>query len=133
MKRNLLLLFFALVFHFNYSQTITIGLLTDKDSPEVQPLLEQLKAEIRNVVGQDKTVNFKTPLENNHSIETAKANYQSLVNSDADIILSFGVLDNIAIYQQKTYAKPTIVFGSLNSDFINLPPEQKTSQINNIT
>ena len=133
MKKILSLLFFVLVFNINYAQTITIGLLTDKDSPEVQPLLEQLKTEIRNVVGQDKTVNFKTPLKNNHSIETAKANYQSLANSDADIILSFGVLDNIAIYQKQTYTKPTIVFGSLNSDFINLPPEQKTSQINNIT
>ena len=43
------------------------------------------------------------------------------------------MLDNIAIYQYKTYAKPTIVFGSINSDFINLSPEQKTSETNNIT
>lgn len=130
--RKILLLFFILVVKSGYSQ-IRIGLLTDKDTPEVQPLFEQLKAEIRAVVGQDKTVNFNKPLANNYSLETAKNNYKSLINSNVDIILSFGVLDNIAIYQQKTYAKPTIVFGSVNSDFINLSPEQKTSKINNIT
>ncbi|WP_299886869.1 TolC family protein [uncultured Lacinutrix sp.] len=122
-----------LLFQFSYAQDITIGILTDKDSPQVQPLLEQLKTEIRAVVGQDKVVEFIKPLQNNYNIEIAKANYQSLVNGSADIILSFGVVDNIALYQQKTYAKPTIVFGSVNSDFINLPPEQKTSQVNNIT
>ncbi len=133
MKKRLSLLFFVLVFQLSYSQNITIGLLTDKNSPEVQPLLEQLKTEIRAVIGQDKTVNFNKPIENNYSLETAKANYNALVSSNVDIILSFGVLDNIAIYQEKNYAKPTIVFGSLNSDFINLSPEQKTSQVNNIT
>ena len=132
MKR-IFVFFFALILQLSFSQTIEIGLLTDRDTPEVQPLLEQLKTEIRAVLGQDKTVSFKKVLSNNYNLETAKANYQSLVNSDADIILSFGVVDNIVLSQQEKYTKPVIVFGSINSDFINLPPEQKTSGINNIT
>ncbi|MDO5979537.1 TolC family protein [Flavivirga spongiicola] len=132
MKKSLLF-FFVLIFQLNYSQTIKIGLLTDKNSPEVKPLLEQLKTEIRAVLGQGKTVNFKNVLSNNYNLETAKANYESLVNSDADIILAFGVMDNIVLSQQESYTKPVIVFGSINSDFINLPREQKTSGINNIT
>ncbi|TGV03519.1 TolC family protein [Flavivirga rizhaonensis] len=132
MKKSLVF-FFVLIFQLNYSQTINIGLLTDKDTPEVQPLLEQLKTEIKAVLGQGKTVNFKNVLSNNYNLETAKANYQSLVNSDVDIILAFGIMDNIVLSQQESYTKPVIVFGSINSDFINLPPEQKTSGINNIT
>ncbi len=124
-------IFFLL--HFSFAQDITIGIVTDKDSPEVQPLFEQLKTEIRAVVGQGKVVEFLKPLENNYNLETAKANYQSLMNGKVDIVISFGVIDNIALSQQKTYTKPTIVFGAINSDFINLLPEQKTSQINNIT
>lgn len=134
MKKILPFLFFVLIFNLSYAQTITIGLLTDKNTPEIQPLLEQLKTEISAVLGQGQIINFNKPLENNYSLEKAKTNYRSLVdNNGVDIILSLGVLDNIAIYQYKTYAKPTIVFGSINSDFINLLPEQKTSQINNIT
>ncbi len=134
MKKTLPFLFFVLIFKLSYAQTITIGLLTDKNTSEIQPLLAQLKTEISAVLGQDQTISFNKPLENNYSLEKAKTNYSSLVdNNGVDIILSLGVLDNIAIYQYKTYAKPTIVFGSINSDFINLSPEQKTSQINNIT
>ncbi len=132
MKKSLIF-FFALIFQLNYSQSVTIGLLTDKDTPEVQPLLEQLKTEISAVLGQDKTVSFKEVLSNNYNLETARANYQSLVHSDADIILAFGVMDNIVLSQQESYTKPVIVFGSINSDFINLQPEQRTSGINNIT
>jgi outer membrane protein TolC len=134
MKKILPFLFFVLIFKLSYAQTITIGLLTDKNTPEIQPLLEQLKTEISAVLGQGPIINFNKPLENNYSLEKAKTNYSSLVDNNAvDIILSLGILDNIAIYQHKIYAKPTIVFGSINSDFINLSPEQKTSETNNIT
>ncbi len=132
MKKSLIF-FVALFLQLSYSQNINIGLLTDSDTPEVQPLLEQLKTEIRAVLGQDKTVDFQKVLSNNFSLKKAKENYQSLVNGDADIILAFGVMDNIVLSQQESYTKPVIVFGSINSDFINLPPERKTSEINNIT
>ena len=40
MKKMLLLVFFELVFNINHVQTFTIGLFKDKDSPEIQPVLE---------------------------------------------------------------------------------------------
>lgn len=136
MKKKVLLIFTLMAIIIGSAQnnnTIKIGILTDLNSEESQPLLKQLKAEIKAVVGQNTSIIYKDVLENNYSLETAKANYKALVNSNVDIILSFGVLDNIAISQEKKYEKPTIVFGSLNSDFINLSPEQETSQVSNIT
>ncbi|AXG69969.1 outer membrane protein TolC [Kordia sp. SMS9] len=133
MKKITSLLFLLLVSQLIFCQTLTIGLLTDTDSPEVQPLLKQLKTEIRAVLGQSKTVIFKDVLQNNYNLETATSNYQQLVASDADIILSFGVFDNIVLSKQKSYPKPVIVFGAINSDFIDLKENQKTSGINNIT
>ena len=131
--KNIFLLLLFLFYTFCYSQKVTIGILTDESSVQTQPLLEELKSQIRVVAGQNTTVNFKKVLENNYDIEIAKSNYQQLINNDTDIILSFGVINNIALYQEKSYPKPTIVFGSVNNDFINLPVDKKTSGINNIT
>jgi len=134
MKRYFLLFILTLTFAFSQAQKkVSIGILTDKSSEQTKPLLEQLKNEITAVVGQETTIIFKEVLENNFNKETAKSNYQALINNNTDIILSFGVINNIMLYQEKVYPKPTIVFGSVNSDFFNLPKNQKTSNINNIT
>lgn len=132
MSKAVLSIIFSLLFGFSYSQTITIGILTDKSTIQTKPLLEQLKTEITAVLGQERKVVFKEVLENNFNKETAETNYNAFINSDADIILSFGVVNNIVLYQLKKYPKPTIVFGSVNSDFINLPKNQNTSNINNV-
>ncbi len=134
MKTRLLVIFLSISF-LGFSQrqkTVTIGILADEASVENAPLLEKLQSEITAVVGQDAKLVFKDPIENGFDLEKAKANYLALESSDADIILAFGVINNIALYQQKTYAKPVVVFGSVNSDFIDLPEDQKTSGINNI-
>ncbi|WBX70387.1 TolC family protein [Tenacibaculum retecalamus] len=134
MKKYFLLFILTLTFAFSQAQKkVSIGILTDKSSEQTKPLLEQLKSEITAVVGQETTIIFKEVLENNFNKETAKSNYQAHINNNTDIILSFGVINNIMLYQEKEYPKPTIVFGSVNSDFINLPKNQKTSNINNIT
>jgi len=135
MKKTIVLVIFLLTVFSGFSQgskTVTIGILADEASAENAPLLEKLQNEITAVVGQDATVLFKDPVENGFDLETAKANYLTMEGSNVDIILAFGVINNIALYQQKVYAKPVIVFGSVNSDFIDLPADQKTSGINNI-
>ncbi len=133
--RKLLFILSCFIFFTTFSQnkTISIGILADKTSPQTQPLLEELKKEIRAVAGQNRTINFAEVLENNYNLEIAKANYQALSNTKTDIILAFGVVNNVAIYQLQKYEKPTIVFGNVNSDFIKLPENQKTSEIDNIT
>ncbi len=135
MAKQLIVLLFLLTTTFSIAQSsknVTIGILADEASVENIPLLEKLQTEIRAVVGQDANVVFKDPIENGFDLEKAKANYLDLESSNVDIILAFGTINNIALYQQKTYKKPVVVFGSVNSDFIDLPKDQKTSGINNI-
>nr|WP_299072979.1 TolC family protein [uncultured Allomuricauda sp.] len=135
MKKRLLVVLLLMGVAISFAQntkTVTIGILADETSVENAPLLEKLQNEITAVVGQDAKVVFKDPIENGFDLDTAKSNYQNMEASDVDIILAFGVINNIALYQQKVYAKPVIVFGSVNSDFIDLPEDQKTSGINNI-
>ncbi len=134
MKTRLLIIFLSIsVLGFSQTQkVVTIGILADEASVENAQLLEKLQNEIKAVVGQEAQVVFMDPLANSFELDTAKANYQILVSSDADIILAFGVINNIALYQQKEYVKPVIVFGAVNSDFIQIPENQKTSEINNI-
>ena len=126
-------LFLCSVLAVQAQKDITIGIITDINSQETNPLLEQLKTEIKAVVGQDASITFKDILENNFNAQKAKSNYQTLVNNDTDIILSFGVINNIVLYQEQTYPKPTIVFGSVNNDFMDIPDNKRTSGINNIT
>ncbi|KQC28649.1 TolC family protein [Flagellimonas eckloniae] len=135
MKKRLLVVLLLVGVSISFAQntkTVTIGILADETSVENAPLLEKLQNEITAVVGQDAKVVFKDPIENGFDLDTAKSNYLAMEASDVDIILAFGVINNIALYQQKVYAKPVIVFGSVNSDFIDLPKDQKTSGINNI-
>ncbi len=134
MKTRLFVVFLAISF-ISFSQNskrVTIGILADEASAENEPLLKQLQNEITAVVGQDATLVFRDPIENGFDLEKAKSNYLALASSEVDLILAFGVINNIALYQQKSYAKPVVVFGSVNSDFIELPEGQKTSGINNI-
>ncbi len=135
MRKQLTILLFLLGTVISIAQSskiVTIGILADEASVENAPLLEKLQSEITAVVGQDAKVIFKDPIENNFDLETAKANYLALESSDVDIILAFGVVNNIALYEQRVYKKPVVVFGSVNSDFIDLPEDQETSGINNI-
>jgi len=131
-KTTTTILFFLFI-QIGYSQIINIGILTDKSSDESSLLLDELQKEIKAVVGQEGTVVFKNILENNFNSTIAKFNYETLIASDTDIILAFGVINNVMLHQQKVYDKPTIVFGSVNNDFMDLPKNQKTSGINNIS
>ena len=58
MHRITILLVFILIGIQSYSQNFKIGILTDKLDGRSAPLLNQLKAEIKAVVGEDATINF---------------------------------------------------------------------------
>ncbi len=115
------------------SKTVKIGVLADKSTVQTKPLLAKLQNEIKSVVGQSTTIVFKEILENGFNSETAKSNYQTVLNSDADIILVFGVVNTIMIDEKEKYPKPIILFGSANSDFYDFPEGQTASGVNNIT
>lgn len=111
---------------------ISIGLLGDKISSSYNKSIQNLQSEIRAVVGEKATISFREILLNDFDLAKAKSNYESLANSDVDIILSFGLINNMAIYELKTYPKPTLVLGAINSDLIIIPENQESSNINNI-
>ncbi len=114
-------------------RTVTIGILDDKQSADSELLLDQMTKEIEAVAGQKNRIVFKEVLENNNDFATAETNYESLIGDETDIILAFGVINTMMLYQQESYLKPIIVLGSINQDFVELEEDQKTSNINNIT
>ncbi|WP_299187904.1 TolC family protein [uncultured Aquimarina sp.] len=129
----LLLIFAQLLGYSQSSKTVTISILSDKSTAKTTQLLTKLQNEIRSVVSPSATVIFKDVLENRFDIETAKSNYSTSINSDADIILAFGLINTIVIDKEEQYPKPIILFGSANSDFYDFPEGQKTSETDNIT
>ena len=135
-KITLLLLFFVSITVLSQEKnTYDIGILTDLNLPELTPLLEELKNEITAVVGEDALIRFSDEhlLSNDLNLVKAEANYQSLVTSELDIILAFGLINNTIITKQTTFPKPTILFGAVNEDFLTIDKENQTSGIPNLT
>nr|WP_299342826.1 TolC family protein [Allomuricauda sp.] len=138
MKKYLLWLF-LLITAFAFSQTkptYTIGVLADSRSPKLSPLFEQLKNEVKAVVGEDATIVFPdgSLLFSSLDLQKAQENYNQLMNDDnIDLILAFGVVNNQIISKQATHAKPTILFGAVNRDFNNIDLNKKSSGIENFT
>lgn len=132
----LILLLFSIVGLGQQQKDYHIAILGDKQIPETDLLLNQLKEEIKSVVGQSANILFKDSfvLLNDLSLEKAQNNYQSMLESkDVDLILSFGSVNNFVIAKNKTFPKPVILFGVINDDFITFPEEQLTSNIPNLT
>ncbi len=112
-----------------------IGLLTDSETEESSELLSRLRNEITAVVGEDATISFSEAnvLINNFDLEKATANYNTLLNGDTDIILAFGLVNNVVISKLKTFEKPTILFGAVNKDFDFIDTDKETSVVSNFT
>jgi outer membrane protein TolC len=116
-------------------KTYNIGILVDLIEPELTPILEDLKNEITDVVGEDADIQFPDEyfLSNDLNLQRAQTNYEQLLNSDADIILAFGLVNNAVMIGQDSFPKPVILFGAVNNDFLNIDQEVQTSGIENIT
>jgi outer membrane protein TolC len=70
---------------------------------------------------------------NDFNLEKATENYYALLESNTDIILAFGLVNNVVISKLKTFQKPTILFGSVNKDFDFIDVNKQTSVISNFT
>lgn len=116
-------------------KTYNIGILVDLIKPELIPTLEDLKNEITDVVGEDAYIQFPDEyfLSNDLNLQRARTNYEQLLNSDTDIILAFGLVNNAVMIAQDSFPKPTIIFGAVNNDFLDIDKEVQTSGIENIT
>ncbi|MGI9547859.1 MAG: hypothetical protein ACR2MM_11505, partial [Flavobacteriaceae bacterium] len=137
MKKFLLLIlcFIGLISWGQQKTTYQIGILTDVDQPSMAPLLEELKSEVISVVGEDAIIQFSVEdiLSSDLNIEKARTNYSQMLNSDVDIILAFGLVNNFVMIGQDSFPKPTILFGAVNNDFLNIDKDSQTSGIENFT
>jgi outer membrane protein TolC len=122
MRYSLVLIFFLVISLHSFSQTkhYKIGFLLDKTSTEINGLLDKLANEISAVVGEDATLEFpkNNTLVNNFDAAKALSNYNTLLQSDIDIIIAFGVVNNVVISKIGTYQKPTIIFGALSDELV---------------
>lgn len=135
MKKLLFLFFIGTSIAFSQtSKTIRVGTLIDRSSAEAIKVLEDIKVEIKAVMGPDVTVLFAKPLESSFNLVKAEENYNSLLADDTDIILTFGAI-NITVldkYKNNALPKPILGYGSVNQDFIDIPIGQNTSEIPNL-
>ena len=137
MKKYLLLVLLMVV-TVAFSQTkknYNIGLLVDSLTDDSEELFSRLRSEIKAVVGEDATISFSETnvLVNDFNLERATENYNILLDGNTDIILAFGLLNNVVISKLKTFEKPTILFGSVNKDFGFIDENKETSVISNFT
>lgn len=110
-----------------------IGVLVDMVTPVTAPLFDQLESEIRAVAGEDAELNFPeaSRLSNEFDVTRAEQNYQALLDNETDIILAFGQINNEVISRRDTFPKPTILFGAINIDLVDLAEDERTSGIDN--
>lgn len=112
-----------------------IGIILDFKTDETQKLLDRLNTEIKAVVGEDAIISFPNEytLVHGFNMEAAKQNYESLLNQSVDIIIAVGSMSNMALQDNTEYPKPTLLFGSVNTDMTNLDLTRTTSGISNFT
>lgn len=110
-----------------------IGILADLITPQSEGILLQLETEIRAVVGEDAIIEFpeSSILLNNLDEEQAERNYQTLLENETDIILAFGPLNSKIISSRTEFEKPTILFGAVNLDLVDMEMAEQTSGIDN--
>ncbi|WP_299228987.1 TolC family protein [uncultured Psychroserpens sp.] len=108
------------LFAYSQNKTYQIGFLLDRNSPEIEGLLQELSNEISAVVGEDAIIEFptKSRLVNNFDTTIALGNYNTLLQNNTDIIIAFGIVNNAVISKQTSYQKPTIVFGALSEELL---------------
>lgn len=129
------LLFLPIIIFAQNKPIYDIGILIDNEQPELVPILEELQDEISAVVGEDAIIRYPegSLLSNDLNLEKAAANYEALAESEVDIILAFGIINNKYIATKTTFSKPTILFGAVNEDFVKIEDEDQTSGIANFT
>ncbi len=131
----ILVLFNSFLLVSQEKKTYNIGILLDHKTLELEPILLKLEKQVKAVVGEDATIVFsrKRIVSNNFNLAKARANYQEMLSNDTDIILAFGSINNTIINQQKSYKKPTILFGAVNKNLNTIDIRKKTSGVHNFT
>ncbi|OHX64548.1 hypothetical protein NH26_23535 [Flammeovirga pacifica] len=113
---------------------LSIGIMADMKSLKTDSLDATLKGEIQSLLGHKYDLKYSKVLYNEHNIKKAKSQYDELVASNYDVIISFGATNALMFHDYNMeFTVPTILAGFINQDFIDLPSNSKTSGINNFT
>lgn len=118
------------------TNTYKIGFIFDLLPENAPILLDLMQHEIRSVVGQDANILFPNSgiYVNDFNLQTAEKNFQAINdNEDVDIIVAFGAISNVVITNAESHKKPTILFGTLASEFNKINSEKQTSGIKNLS
>ncbi len=112
-----------------------IGILADTYNEESGAILGRLQEEIKAVVGEDATLEFPENLRlfNDYDLGKARANYEQLANSQADLIMAFGYVSSRMLRERQAYPLPTILFGTTNIEVAPFDPDRPQSGIANFT
>jgi outer membrane protein TolC/ABC-type uncharacterized transport system substrate-binding protein len=117
--------------------TITIGVATDANQLRIEKFVPALKEELQILLGTDYQFTFpgKKVLFADWSAAKAVSNYQSLLKDEQiDIIIGLGVLTSTHILRQKTFPKPVITVGIVDSILQGLPKsEGNSSGVHNLS
>lgn len=132
---TLVVLLFINVSSFSQAKVFDIGFLGDKSSTEIDGMLDELEKEIKAVIGEDAIVQFSKSnrLTNNFDTDIALQNYQRLLENETDIIIAFGTVNNLVLTNQKSFPKPTILFGTLSQELLDKPHFDGDNKIENFT
>ncbi|NME72608.1 TolC family protein [Flammeovirga aprica] len=134
MKNLILFIFIVCYSTLLFGQErIKIGILAEMESLKSDSLGIKLKNEILSLIEHKNAVLFTEVFFNRYDPKLAKAQYDSLVAEDCDIIIAFGPTNALMFYEENVdFEVPTILAGFVNQDFIELE-ENTTSQIDNFT
>lgn len=117
--------------------TITIGVATDANRLRIEKFVPALKEELQILLGTDYQFTFpgNKVLFADWSADKAVSNYQSLLKDEQiDIIIGLGVLTSTHIVRQKTFPKPVITVGIVDSILQGLPKsEGNSSGVHNLS
>ena len=115
--------------------TLEIRVMVDQAPPELTALFDRMRAEVVAVVGGQATIGLSQNDIRDNGFDPARAEeiYQDMVAGAADLIIAFGAVSASVVSGRETYPKPTVLFGGVNRDLLDLPPPGATSGIPNFT
>lgn len=117
------------------ARAIDIGIMVDVPPAELTSLFDQMRAEIVAVVGAAATIRMTEADIQANGFDPARAGqiYEDMVADDTDLIIAFGPVSAAAVAGRNGYPKPTVVFGGVNRDLLDLPAPGSSSGISNFT
>ncbi len=112
-----------------------VGILADQPPAAVSTLFERMRSEVIAVVGPAAKIRMDEEdiVSNGYDPALAEAHYLTMLEGGTDLIIAFGAVNASVVAGRDSYPKPTILFGGVNRDLLDLPAPGATSGVPNFT